>query len=233
MPAHTNCSHAHLLYTAHRMRSTLNLMSDVSLGHLKEHKQGDLLTGFQSLFAGNAPDSAAAGTAADLYIVTNITGVELPAFEEYVSEVAEDKPVVTWNLELDTLRGDLGLLGYPPKNLQYRFLSRIRPVFFLRTRDYSKSVSVAPFIINYSGALFREYPGPWQVMLKQDSGEYACIAEDKVRYNLGEVKEELMAAMGLNTEAAGSTMAFLRRGYKTSTWFEDETELEQHKDWRL
>jgi hypothetical protein len=38
-----------------------------------------------------------------------------------------------------------------------------------------------------------------QVMLKQDSGEYACIAEDKVRYNLGDVKEELMAAMGLNT----------------------------------
>lgn len=36
-------------------------------------------------------------------------------------------------------------------------------------------------------------------MLKQDSGEYACIAEDTLRYNLGEVKEELMAAMGLNT----------------------------------
>lgn len=72
-----------------------------------------------------------------------------------------------------------------------------------------------------------------QVLLKQDSGEYACIAEDKVRYNLGDVKEELMAAMGLNTEEEGSTMAFLRRGYKTSTWFEDDAELEQHKDWRL
>lgn len=44
-----------------------------------------------------------------------------------------------------------------------RFLSKLRPVFFLRPRDYSKSVAVAPFIINYSGALFREYPGPWQV----------------------------------------------------------------------
>lgn len=72
-----------------------------------------------------------------------------------------------------------------------------------------------------------------QVLLKQDSGEYACIAEDQVRYNLGDVKEELMAAMGLNTEEAGSTMAFLRRGYKTSTWFEDGTDLEQHKDWRM
>lgn len=34
------------------------------------------------------------------------------------------------------------------------------------------------------------------------------------RYNLGEFKEELMDAMGLNTEGEGSTMAFLRRGYK-------------------
>lgn len=72
-----------------------------------------------------------------------------------------------------------------------------------------------------------------QVMLKQDSGVYACIAEDSVRYNLGEVKEELMAAMGLNTEEAGSVAAFLRRGYKTSTWFEDDVALEQSKEWRL
>lgn len=47
-----------------------------------------------------------------------------------------------------------------------------------------QSVAVAPFIINYSGCIFREYPGPWQVMLRQDSGEYACIAEQPLRYNL-------------------------------------------------
>ena len=70
-------------------------------------------------------------------------------------------------------------------------------------------------------------------MIKQDSGVYACIAEDAVRYNLGEVKEELMAAMGLNTEEAGSVGAFLRRGYKTSTWFEDDAALEQSKEWRM
>lgn len=35
---------------------------------------------------------------------------------------------------------------------------------------------MSPFIINYSGALFREYPGPWQVMLRQDNGVYACVA---------------------------------------------------------
>ena len=46
---------------------------------------------------------------------------------------------------------------------------------------------MAPFILNYSGSLFREYPGPWQVMLKQDNGELACIAERPERYTLTEV----------------------------------------------
>lgn len=108
----------------------------------------------------------------------------------------------------------------------------------------AQTVSVAPFLLNYSGALFREFPGPWQVMLKQDNGDLACIAERPDRYTLTEVrhrktclpeaqckpfvrccailvpvpgvqaKEEMMEAMGLNTEEEGSTMAFLRRGYK-------------------
>jgi hypothetical protein len=49
------------------------------------------------------------------------------------------------------------------QELHYNFLSFFRPVFYLRARDYSKSVPIAPFLVNYSGALFREYPGPWQV----------------------------------------------------------------------
>lgn len=75
-----------------------------------------------------------------------------------------------------------------PQDVHYKFLSAFLPAFFLRTRDYSKSVTVAPFLVNYSGALFREYPAPWQVLLKQDGGLYAVIAEDRTRYNLGEVK---------------------------------------------
>ena len=55
-----------------------------------------------------------------------------------------------------------------------------------------------------------------QVMLRQDNSEYACIAEDEKRYNLGEAKEELMSAMGLDTEVEGSAMQFLRRGYKVA-----------------
>lgn len=34
--------------------------------------------------------------------------------------------------------GTAGLLGFPPKDLQYRFLSQFRPVFYIRQRDYAK-----------------------------------------------------------------------------------------------
>lgn len=32
-----------------------------------------------------------------------------------------------------------GLLGFPPKSLQYEFLCKFKPVFYIRQRDYSKA----------------------------------------------------------------------------------------------
>lgn len=210
----------------------------VTLGHLGEHQPPLGLSALGSLFGG-PPDAGAGsvpelgGRSADVFVAINGSAVELADLEAYAEQVVGARTLVAWNMELDTLRADLGLLGFPPKDLQYRFLSQFRPVFYIRQRDYAKSVAVSPFIINYSGCLFREYPGPWQVMLRQDNGVYACVAEDgERRYGLGEFKRELMGAMGLDTEAEGSTMAFLRSGYKTSTWWEDDEELEQSNSWR-
>jgi len=217
------------------------LVDNVTLGHFQEGKQS-LFSQFTSLFTdgingsgadGPIPDSANAAASADMFMALNATTIELPDLESYTNEKAASKPMIAWNLELDTLRADLGLFGFPPKDLQYRFLSQFKPMFYIRQRDYSKTVAVSPFIINYSGCLFREYPGPWQVMLRQDNGVYACVAENaERRYGLGEFKTELTQAMGLNTEPEGSAIAFLRSGYKTSTWWEDDEELEQHKAWR-
>ncbi|CAL5219520.1 g1367 [Coccomyxa viridis] len=215
-------------------KAALEAADGITMGHLKENSKS-IFSGL-NIF-GSVPDTDAetlsqGARKADIFIVVNASTIELPDVEKYIAATVKEKPLVLWNLELDTLRADLGLLGFPPKELQYRFLSQFTSVFYIRQRDYSKSVAVAPFIINYSGCIFREYPGPWQVMLRQDNGEYACIAEDEKRYNLGEAKEELMSAMGLDTEVEGSAMQFLRRGYKRSTWWEDAKELETVDSWR-
>ncbi|KAH7405340.1 hypothetical protein KP509_15G066500 [Ceratopteris richardii] len=165
-----------------------------------------------------------------LYFFVGCSTSELPAVETYVNTFAAEVPVVLFNLELDTLRADLGLFGFPSKDL-HRFLSQFLPVFYIRTREYSKTIAAAPFVVDYTGARFRMYPGPWQVMLKQGDGSYVCVAESSDRFSLGQTKEELLAALGLQEEK-GSTMDFLRRGYKNTTWWEDDVEKEESMSWR-
>lgn len=130
--------------------------SRLSLGHTG----GGFLKAMQS-FVGTDDDKETASV--DVFIVVNHSTTELPNVRRFVEEVVQNRIVVLWNLELETLRSDLGLFGFPSKDLHYDFLSQFKSVYFLRLRDYSKSITIAPFLINYSGALFREYPGPWQV----------------------------------------------------------------------
>lgn len=58
-------------------------------------------------------------------------------------QVASGKPLVGWNLELDTLRGDLGLLGYPPKELHYRWAARPCARTRRQRRAHTEAATVA------------------------------------------------------------------------------------------
>lgn len=168
---------------------------------------------------------------ADVFIAVNLSTIELESLEKFALNIAKGRPIVALNNQLDTLRADLGLFSFPERDLHYRFLCRFTPAFYLRTRNYSRSIAVSPFVVNYSGAIFREYPAPWQVMIKQNNGVLACVAENEDRFTLAEAKEEMLIALGIN-DPDNSPMKQLRSGFKTSTWWEEESDDEQSDAWR-
>ena len=92
-----------------RFKNALNRTEgQVTMGYLLEGKKGifpslGLFTQGQS----PVPPSESAKTA-DVFMAINITSIDLPPLEKYIAEYVEGRPMVLWNLELDTLRSDLG-----------------------------------------------------------------------------------------------------------------------------
>eukprot|EP00967_Tisochrysis_lutea_P155793 scaffold312498_cov33-Tisochrysis_lutea.AAC.2 len=48
-----------------------------------------------------------------------------------LAELDESRPIICFNLKLDTLRGDLGLPGFPSKATHHEFLSKVKPVYYM------------------------------------------------------------------------------------------------------
>jgi hypothetical protein len=161
----------------------------------------------------------------DLYIILTASAQELPNVEE-LSELVPDKTIVCYNLKLDILRGDLGAPAFPPKEFQDRFLSRVKPVYYLRTRQYTRSTAQPPFMVNFQGCLFRSYPGEFQSLLDTGGGKYRRLLGTGRRPGLGEFKQQLTDALKKQgtLQEESSALDFLRTGYKTTTWWEEERE---------
>jgi len=178
-----------------------------------------------------------------MYVIVVASAQELPDVEELYEQIktpptdgGKEPVIVFYNLKLDVLRGDLGAPAFPGKDFQDRFLSRVKPVYYLRTRQYSRSVSQPPFIINFQGCIFRSYPGHFQTLLDTGTGRYRKVVGNDLRPALGEFKEQLTDALReegaiAKKEEEGALFGFLRTGYKTTTWWEDERE-DASLEWR-
>lgn len=178
-----------------------------------------------------------------MYIIVVASAQELPDVEELYDQIKDQRDdegnpsvIVFYNLKLDILRGDLGAPAFPGKDFHDRFLSKVKPVYYLRTRQYSRSVSTPPFVLNYQGCIFRSYPGHYQTLLDTGTGRYRKVVGNDDRPALGTFKEQLTDALReegaiAKKEKEGELFGFLRTGYKTTTWWEDERE-EASMDWR-
>lgn len=166
----------------------------------------------------------------DVYVALVFSCQELPDLKE-LHKIKPDAKIVFFNLRLDTLRGDLGLPAFPPKSLHYEFLSQIKPVYLLRTRAYSRTISKKPFLVNYQGAQFRVYPGIYQCLLDVGS-RYKRVHSSAKRQSLGEFKDELTNALQLDEEKDNAVTSFFRKGFKNRTWWEEDSDIEESANWR-
>ncbi len=180
---------------------------------------------FMSLFGGNSGGVIKPIEGVEMYIIIIASAQELPDVEELYN-LNPDAVICFYNLKLDVLRGDLGAPAFPPKDFQDRFLSRVKPVYYLRTRQYSRSTPNPPFMVNYQGCLFRSYPGEYQTLLDTGTGQYRRVEGNEIRPGLGKFKEQLTDALRVEgvIEEEGNFLNFLRTGYKTTTWWEEPRE---------
>eukprot|EP01041_Mallomonas_annulata_P003916 gene3916-7810_t len=137
-------------------------------------------------------------------------------------------PIVFFNLRLDILRGDLGLPLFPKRDLHHRFLSAIRPAYLMRSRSFATSLRRPPFIVNYSGLLFRSYPEPFQCILNTGEGKNRVAKTVKERPTNKDFRDALTSSLrvpGVPPEEL-QTQGNL-------VWWEKETDKELFSAWRF
>mmetsp|Transcript_17374 Transcript_17374/g.29141 ORF Transcript_17374/g.29141 Transcript_17374/m.29141 type:complete len:360 (+) Transcript_17374:54-1133(+) len=165
------------------------------------------------------------GTA--LYIALVSSTQELPDLEK-LHNLDPSVPIVFFNLRLDILRGDLGLPLFPGRDLHFRFLSQIVPAFLMRSRSFATSLRRPPFIVNYSGLLFRSYPEAYQSILNTGNGANRMVKFGPERPTNKEFRDNLTSALkipGVPPEELMTTGNLV--------WWEKEVDREESTNWRI
>lgn len=96
----------------------------------------------------------------DLYLVVNPSSVEVATVEKLCNEAA-DRPVVLLNPTLEDV--SIVGIGYAARQLRDRFLSQLETCYHIRPID--------------GGAVYRCYPGPWQIWKETAPDEYELLQD--------------------------------------------------------
>lgn len=127
----------------------------------------------------------------DLYMVVNPSSVEVATVES-LCNAALDRPVILLNPKLEDV-AVVGI-GYAARQLRDRFLSQIETCYYIRAVD--------------GGALYRSYPGPWQIWRETAPEEYELIQDLSTRPSGEEIDRILYGdteAGNSDTETAGTS----------------------------
>ena len=96
----------------------------------------------------------------DIYLVVNPSSIEVKEVEALCNQVT-DQPVVLLNPSLEDV-ATIGI-GYAGRQLRERFLSKIQTCYYLRPID--------------EAAIYRCYPGPWQLWRETAPNEYKWVSD--------------------------------------------------------
>ncbi|MEL7225362.1 MAG: DUF1995 family protein, partial [Cyanobacteria bacterium J06576_12] len=96
----------------------------------------------------------------DIYLVVNPSSVEVEIVES-LCNAALDRPVILLNPRLEDV--SVVGIGYAARQLRDRFLSQIETCYYVRALD--------------GGALYRSYPGPWQIWKEIAPDQYELMQD--------------------------------------------------------
>lgn len=96
----------------------------------------------------------------DLYLLVNPSSIEVKEVESLCNQVT-GQPVILLNPSLEDI-ATIGI-GYAGRQLRERFISKIQTCYYLRPID--------------GAAVYRCYPGPWQLWRETSPEEYEWVAD--------------------------------------------------------
>lgn len=162
-----------------------------------------------------------------MYIAVISSTQELPDLEK-LHDMDPSIPLVLFNLRLDTLRGDLGLPLFPGRDLHHRFLSRVKPAYYMKSRSFATSLRKPPFIVNFSGLTYRCYPEPFQSILNTGGSKSKVVYSGPARPTNLDFRNQLSGSLlikGISQDELLVTNGQL-------VWWEKELDKEASPNWR-